>query len=146
MNTIEYLDLDTCLKDNIIWGMYDKKRTPNEKTMLYDGIIPDTAMTSQLKTDGYKLHAMLNRNMYPYNKEDGSDQFYFGWYILIPSDKRIISMDENGGSPMPVNNFKLLKEDGSDLVIEKNGQKFTVYGKFNVARTSNNWYLHVDLF
>ena len=145
MTTIDFVYLDTCLNDNIIWGMYDKKHTPNEKHIIYERRIPENAISVPVKTDGYKLHTILNRNMFPYKKSDGTDQYYFGWYVLIPFNKQILSMDENGGSPMTVKDFKLLNEDGTDLVIESKGQKYNVYGKFNVARTSNNWYLHIDL-
>ena len=145
MNKLEFSNLETCLNDNIKWGMYDKLHTPNEKHDIYKGVVPKNAIASPYKTDGYELHVVLSRNDFPLKNSDGTDKYYFGWYALVPFDKKIVAMDENGGSPLNPNHYKLKNADGTDLVLSDGGVDYSVYGMFNIAKTSNNWYLHIKL-
>ena len=124
--------------------MYDKTCIPHEKTKLYKKIVPENTREYLLKENdmGFKC-LTFSRKDFPFRKIDGTEQNYYGWYVLIPVDKEILSFNENNGSPMNFDMLKLKHEDGSDLIIKKDNVEYQVYGKFNIAKTSNNWSIKI---
>lgn len=123
--------------------MYDKTCTPHEKNKLYKGIVPENVKEYELVEHDMFYVSVLSRNDFPFVKENGDEQNYYGWYMLIPDDKELLILNENNGSPMNFDMLKLKDVDGGDLVIERDGIRYFVYGKFNIAKTSDNWSLKI---
>ena len=123
--------------------MYDKTCTPHEKNKLYKGIVPENVKEYELVEHDMFYVSVLSRNDFPFVKENGDKQNYYGWYMLIPDDKELLILNENNGSPMNFNMLKLKDVNGEDLIIERDGIKYFVYGKFNIAKTSDNWSLKI---
>lgn len=123
--------------------MYDKTCTPHEKNKLYKGIVPENVKEYELVEHDMFYVSVLSRNDFPFVKENGDKQNYYGWYMLIPDDKELLILNENNGSPMNFDMLKLKDVDGGDLVIERDGIRYFVYGKFNIAKTSDNWSLKI---
>ena len=123
--------------------MYDKTCTPHEKNKLYKGIVPENVREYELVEHDMFYVSVLSRNDFPFVKENGDKQNYYGWYMLIPDDKELLILNENNGSPMNFDMLKLKDVDGGDLVIERDGIRYFVYGKFNIAKTSDNWSLKI---
>ena len=134
-------------KDIILCGMYDKTCIPHEKDLLYKGIVPENVKEFILEDDenGY-TYTTFSRKDFSTIKKDGTIQYYYGWYMLIPENKEILFLCENNGSFMNFDFLKLKESSGSDLIINHNGIKYYVYGKFNVAKTSDNWCMKVTVF
>ena len=131
---------------SILCGLYDKTCNPHEKTLLYNYDIPKNAKVYQLEENEFGFGEIIfNRSDFVFKKEDGTDQNYYGWYMLIPTDMNIISFNENCGAPMDIEFLKLKNKDNSDLIIDKDGISYQVYGKFNIAKTSDNWSLKVTI-
>lgn len=131
-------------EDVVLWGLYDKESDTPENETLMSGLIPENAQRATLKENEKGVHSFLFRKQFPFRKFDGSEQDYYGWYVMIPFEKRLIGLDENGGSNMNVDELKLKNEDGSDLIVTTSeNRRYKVYGKFNVAKTSDNWMLHI---
>lgn len=123
--------------------MYDKTCTPHEKNKLYKGIVPENVKEYELVEHDMFYVSVLSRNDFPFVKENGDEQNYYGWYMLIPDDKELLILNENNGSPMNFNMLKLKDVNGEDLIIERDGIRYFVYGKFNIAKTSDNWSLKI---
>ena len=141
-DTIRFV-LHVYSNDTVLWGLYDKESETPENEVLYEGLIPENAKKANLKENEKGIHSCMFRKNFPFKKFDGSDQDYYGWYILIPYDKNLIEISENGGTTMDVEEVKLKNDNGTDLMIVTDGKKYRVYGKFNVAKTSDNWLLHI---
>lgn len=142
-NTLRFT-LHVYSNDVIYWGMYDKEQSVTEENVLYKGLIPENAQEATLKENEKGIHALLFRKNFPFRKFNGDEQNYYGWYVLIPVEKRLIEIDENGGSAMPIKDVELKNPDGSDLILTNtDNRQYKVYGKFNVAKTSDNWMLHI---
>lgn len=123
--------------------MYDKTCTPHEKNKLYKGIVPENVKEYEPVEHDMFYVSVLSRNDFPFVKENGDEQNYYGWYMLIPDDKELLILNENNGSPMNFDMLKLKDVNGGDLVIERDGIRYFVYGKFNIAKTSDNWSLKI---
>ena len=133
-------------KEYVMWGMYDKTTNPNEKDVLYGCDIPDNAKFMDLKENEHGLHTMLSRGMFPFRKDDGTEQVYFGWYLLVPLNKKLMVLDENAGNFLDKSVLRLTDDNGNDIIFtDKLGNKYVGYGKFNIARTSDNWKMKVTV-
>lgn len=131
-------------KNLILCGMYDRTCIPHMKDLLYKSIVPESTKEYQLSyNDMGFLEIEFSRKDFPFNNPDGTKKNYYGWYVIIPVDKETVFLNENNGSPMNTNSLKFKNEDGSDLIIIRNNIRYYVFGKFNVAKTSDNWSMKV---
>lgn len=132
------------MKDNnILCGMYDKTSIPNEKDWLKQGIVPDNVKEYEpVSTDMFDI-VIMSRSDFPFRNENYKQQNYYGWYMLIPKNRELLVLNENNGSNMDLDMLKIKNEKGDDLIIKNNDIEYLVYGKFNVAKTSDNWSLKV---
>ena len=128
----------------ILWGLYDKNGNPNEKQMLEDGIIPETSQVAVLKENHEGIHSLLFRKNYPYRTENGDEQVYYGWYVLLPIDNTMKSLNENHYSSMDIDGLLMKDENGKPKIItSKDKKEYKLYCKFNVGKMSDNWMLHI---
>lgn len=143
-DTLRFL-LHVYSNDVIYWGLYDKEQDVTEEDMLYSGLIPSNVQEAVLKENEKGVHAFLFRKQFPFRKFDGEEQNYYGWYVLLPVEKKMIEIAENCSVNLKVDDLQLMtKEDGEPLIlISDKNRMYNVYGKFNVAKTSDNWMLHV---
>jgi hypothetical protein len=122
--------------------MYDKTGSPNEKEVLYSGSIPDNYVEVSVSDT---VTFDIKRSDFPTTKEDGSDQKYFGWYILVPTTKTLYSLLENGNALVSIESNQLKNDDSSELIITKDGVDYRVYGKFNIGKTADTWFMTVTI-
>lgn len=120
----------------ILCGLYDKNNKPNEQNILKEGKIPVTTKKYPLITNDIFSQVIMKRKDFPFRKFNGTEQVYYGWYILIPKELNILSLNENQSIVLDHNKMKLEN-------IKNNGTEYEVYGKFNVAKTSDNWSLTI---
>lgn len=122
-----------------IWGgMFDKTLTPNQKDKLDKGVVPEDVMKLYLEDDGIFSTSVLSRHVFPFKKSTGEEQVYFGWYVLIPKDRDIVSFVENNISQLNPDDFEI-----RHVTFKK--VEYVVYGKFGVAKTSDNWLMKIIL-
>jgi hypothetical protein len=130
------------ISDTVYYGMYDKTGSPNEKEVLYSGSIPDNYVEVSVSDT---VTFDIKRSDFPTTKEDGSDQKYFGWYILVPTTKTLYSLLENGNALVSIESNQLKNDDSSELIITKDGVDYRVYGKFNIGKTADTWFMTVTI-
>lgn len=132
--------------DLVLWGLYEKEVSPNQKDDLENGIIPENAIVARLKENENGIHSIMARDAFPFRKEsDSSEQCYHGWYVLIPEDKHMISIEENGGNSMNPHMLKLRDKDGNDIIYtHETGTRLKCYAKFSKAITSHNWLMYIN--
>lgn len=130
-------------KEFIYFGLYDKTYNPNEKSILYTHLIPNNVRKIYLEPcqQGYEI--VVERAQFPFVKEDGGVQNYFGWYMILPVDKTVVSVSENMGVSLDVKKLTLKEQDGSDLRLNLCNVEYQVLGSFNIAKTSDNWKIHI---
>lgn len=164
----DYIDfvLNVYSSDIVRWGLFDKdgndmvaeeykKLLPvgfempeneilNEKFLLLRGIVPSTAKVAAMKENDKGIHACLFRTDFPFIDFYGKDQLYHGWYLLVPTTRVLYEMDENGGTEMDIEGYKLLDDNGKHMTYtDSEGRTYKGYGCFNVGKTSDNWMLHI---
>ncbi|MCM1217716.1 MAG: hypothetical protein NC548_24755 [Lachnospiraceae bacterium] len=125
--------------DMMKWGMYNKDNEENELTMLQKGLVPENAIVANSKETDKGIHSLMLRSDFP------MEQTYYGWYILVPINKKIEIIDENSGNVIDQNEcqvFYMKNGERQEIYIDSEGRQYKVYGKFNVAKTSDNWMLH----
>lgn len=122
------------IKPVILCGMYDKTCVPHEKTILMDRKIPKNVREYEIKDDDMFPYVSFSKNDFS-NKND-----YYGWYMLIPENIMPFFILENGTSRMDMDCVRVVDGD-NQIKIERDGVIYDVYGKFNVAKTSDNWSL-----
>ena len=133
--------------DYIYFGLYDKSGTPNEKQIIYSSLIPTNARKITFKESEYGLNLSktIERKDFPLVKDDGSEQKYHGWYALVPLNIDIVNVSENMGVTLNPNDLWLKKDDGSDYIMTIGKTQYKAMGSFNIAKTSNNWKLHITI-
>lgn len=123
-------------KPVILCGMYDKTCVPHERTILMNREIPENVIECEIIQDDDMFDCVsFSRNDFS-NEND-----YYGWYILIPENITPFSIIENNTSRIDMSYVKVLDDKQNQIKIEKDGVVYDVYGKFNVAKTSDNWSL-----
>lgn len=120
----------------ILCGLYDKNNKPHEQNQLKEGRIPITTKKYPLAINDIFSQVTIKRKDFPFRKFNGEEQVYYGWYILIPNELNILSLNENQSIILDHNKMKLEN-------IENKGIEYEVYGKFNIAKTSDNWSLTI---
>lgn len=127
------------MKENrfILCGLYDKNHNPHEKEQLYNGVVPGNTKKYPLVNKEMFSQVILKRKDYPFRKFTGDEQVYYGWYILVPKDMEILTLNENNSVVLNQDKMKL------DVNITHKGVEYDVYGKFNVGKTSDNWSLTI---
>lgn len=120
----------------ILCGLYDKNNKPHEQNQLKEGKIPVTTKKYNLVTNDIFSQVTIKRKEFPFRKFNGTEQVYYGWYILIPKGLNILSLNENQSIILDHSKMKLEN-------IENKGIEYEVYGKFNIAKTSDNWSLTI---
>ena len=126
-------------KNYILCGMYDKTCVPHEKSLLYDGVVPDNVKKFPLFEKDMYYQTVLRRKDFPFRKPNGDEQVYFGWFILVPVDKTLLTINENHSVSLDVNMLNLNK------TINHKGVDYKIYGKFNVSKLSDNWSIIITL-
>lgn len=112
----------------VLVGMYDKTCVPTVKDIILDNRIPQSSINFETVDEDMFKVLVISRNDFDMSR------FFHGWYVLIPENYELVSVLENNISSINTDHI-LIK----NTQLKKNGVSYKAYGKFSVAKMSDDW-------